>query len=131
MPTVSDKVGREFHFDRIRFKMDEALLQQAASEVLDETSGRAQLVFDRYCFLHFEKYRRNYEPSHFSRGRLLERFTQLYATYRRSIVVRVVVTEGALFEKYIGQPAEYIEQAVRLDPRSWVQAGLMLCSQEP
>lgn len=129
MTTVTDRVGRTFHFDQIRFRMDERLLQQAGAEVADQTKERAQLVFDRYCLLHLSKYGRNFEPAHFASGQLLPRFAPLYESPRPSIVVTVEITEGPLLERYIGMPPDYVEQAFRLDPKTWVAAGSVISQQ--
>lgn len=129
MSVVVDAIGREFKFDKIRFKFDEELLQQAASDVVAPARERAQSVFDRYCALHLAKYRRNFEPAHFAEGRLLDRYRDLYLRPGPSIRVTIEVTSGSLFERYIGQPFEHIEQAVRLDPVAWVRAGTVLAAQ--
>jgi hypothetical protein len=129
MTTVTDKVGRSFAFDRIRFRMDEDLLQQAAQEVVDVSKERGQMVFDRYCALHLFKYRRNFEPSHFSSGKLDERFRSLYDTPAPTIRVIVEIKAGPLFDQYIGQPTDYIEHAIRTDPRAWLSAGSVLTIQ--
>lgn len=129
MSKVVDAVGREFNFDRIRFSFDEDLLQQAGTEVVAQDRDRAQLVFDRYCVLHLAKYRRNFEPSHFASGKLLGRFRELYQNPAPAIFVTIEVTSGALFERFVGQPFEFVEQSVRLDPGAWVRAGVVRVEQ--
>lgn len=123
MSDVIDSIGRTFKFDQIRFKMDEALLQQASLEVRDQSRERGQLLFDRYCQLHLQKYRRNYEPSHFSSGRVNSRFKPLYENMAPAIMVTIDITSGALFDRYIGMPIEEIEAAIKRDPRTWLNAG--------
>lgn len=123
MGDVTDSIGRTFQFDRIRFKMDESLLQQAAQEVRDESRQRGQLVFDRYCRLHLLKYRRNYEPSHFANGRIDPAFQRYYDNPSPVISINIEITDGVLFDQYVGMPVEEIERAVRRDPRAWVNAG--------
>ena len=126
MASVQDRVGRVYKFDQIRYKMDEELLQQASQEVTVQTSERGQFLFDRYCTLHFAKYGRNYEPTHFSRGKLLPRFSALYDAKVPTIHIAIEVRSGPLFDRFIGQPADYVESAIRSDPRGWINAGTLV-----
>jgi len=120
MGNVIDSIGRTFSFDNIRFKMDESLLQQAALEVTDQSRQRGQFVFDRYCLLHYQKYLKNYEPTHFSNGRIDARYQHLYDNKTPVIRITIDITSGQLFAQYIGMPIEEIEAAIRRDPRAWV-----------
>lgn len=126
MATVQDRAGRAHEFDRIRFKMDETVLQQAAEEVVDQTSERAQLLFDRYCALHLAKYGRNYEPTHFANGKLNPRFHVLYARKAPTIRISIEVRSGPLFDRFVGQPPEYIESSFRSNPRAWLATGAVV-----
>ena len=128
MATVQDRAGRVHRFDQIRFKMDEALLQQASEEVVDQTSERVQLLFDRYCALHLVKYGRNYEPTHFASGKLIPRFHVLYEKQAPTIRISIEVRSGQLFDRFIGQPPEYIESSFRSDPRGWMVAGTVVAT---
>lgn len=130
MTKVVDSLGREFDFDVIRFCFDEELLQKASLQVINQDRRRGQLVFDRYCSLHLAKYRRNFEPTHFSRGKLLAQYAELYGNPAPVIRVSIEVSEGALFDRFIGQPFEHIEQSVRLDPGAWVRAGTLRAEQD-
>lgn len=123
MSEVFDALGRTFDFDRIRFKMDEELLQQAALEVPDKARQRGQLVFDRYCQLHRQKYLRNYEPGHFRNGRVDPRFQHLYDNPAPVIRITLDLTGGPLFDRFIGMPVADIEDAIKRDPRTWFAAG--------
>jgi hypothetical protein len=123
MADVIDSSGRTFSFDRIRFKMDESLLQQASLEVRDQTKGRGQLVFDRYCHLHLHKFRRNYEPAHFSNGCINPRYQYLYENQSPAIRITIDITSGDIFDQYIGTPIEEIEAAIKRDSRVWFNAG--------
>lgn len=129
MATVVDSVGREFSFDNIRFNFDEELLQHAGSDVVVEGRDRPQLVFERYCTLHRAKYRRNFEPSHFANGKLRASYRELYLNQTPLIRVTIEVSEGPLFERYVGQPVEHVEQSVRRDPGAWVRAGTVFAKQ--
>lgn len=126
MGVVTDRIGRTYTFDRIRFKMDEALLQQAAIGLVDETSERAQILFDRYCSLHLSKYGRNYEPTHFASGRLIPRFQAIYEQKAQVIRVVIEVRSGDLFDRYVGQPPNAIENSVRANPREWINAAAVV-----
>lgn len=131
MSEIVDNIGRTFSFDQIRFKMDESLLQQATSEVVSQNSReRPQLVFDRYCLLHHAKYLRNYEPAHFSNGRLKEEYRSIYDNKLPLIRISIDVANGALFNRYVGMPVEEIEAAVKRDPRAWFMAGKLIVVQQ-
>ena len=131
MSEVIDVIGRTFSFDYIRFKMDESLLQQAAREVTSQNGReRPQLVFDRYCSLHHAKYLRNYEPAHFSNGRLKEEYKAIYDNKSPLIRISIDVEKGTLFDQYVGMPIEEIEAAVKRDPRSWFSAGKLIVVQK-
>lgn len=130
MSEVQDSVGRTFKFDRIRFQMDDQLLQQAAGEVADQTSERGQLVFNRYCALHLSKYGRNYEPAHFGNGKLLPRFAALYTNLAPTIRISIEVRSGHLFDRFVGQPPDYIESSFRRDPHAWLANGVVLAKTE-
>lgn len=128
MAAVIDRTGRTHQFDRIRFKMDEALLQQAAVEVVDQTSERAQLLFDRYCLLHLAKFGRNYEPTHFANGVLLPQFRSLYEQRSPTIRIAIEVRAGSLFDRYVGQPPDAIESSFRANPREWLAAAAVVAT---
>ena len=123
MSQVKDSLGRTHIFSRIRFKMDELLLQQAAVDVTDDDGERAQAIFDRYQSLHCEKYGRIYDPSHFGTHGPLQRFAALYMSRPQSIRISVEVSSGDLFTRFVGAPITEIEAAVRRDPGSWIRAG--------
>lgn len=80
-------------------------------------------MFDRYSRLHLQKYRRNFEPIHFSNGRVDSLYSHLYDNSVPVISITIEVTNGALFDRYIGMPIEEIEAAIKRDPRAWVNAG--------
>ncbi len=128
MAAVVDRAGRTHEFDRIRFKMDEALLQQAAVEVVDQTSERAQLLFERYCSLHLAKFGRNYEPTHFANGKLLPRFRSIYEQQSPTIRISIEVRSGGLFDRYIGQPPDAIESSFRANPREWLATAAVIAT---
>lgn len=131
MATVIDSIGRSFDFDKIRFKWDDELMQQAAKEVLSQNGReRPQLLLDRYCQLHKAKYLRNYEPGHFSNGGLDSMYASLYENINPAIRITIDITQGELFEKFVGMPYEHVEAAVKRDPRAWVLAGNMRVEQK-
>lgn len=130
MSEVRDAAGRTYRFENIRLRMDEGLIKQAAEEVVDQTRARGQLLFDRYCALHLSRYGRNFEPLHFSNGRLLPRFASLYANSAPVIRITVELRAGQLFDRFVGQPPDFIEQAFRQDPRAWATSGEVLAKTE-
>lgn len=130
MTTVVDAIGRHFKFDAIRFKMDEALLQQAAGEVIEQSKERGQLVFERYCRLHFYKYHRNWEPFHFANGRLKPEMQAIYGERVQALRIVIDVTSGALFDRYVGMPIAEIEAAILRDPRAWVKSGRVVAIEQ-
>jgi hypothetical protein len=126
MTEVTDKIGRKFEFDRIRFKFDEELLRQAAIDVVDESRQRGQMVFDRYCELHLHKFQRNFEPSHFDNGRVLSRFSHLYTSPSPTIRITLEVSSGDLFDRYVGMPIDEIQASIRRDPAGWLRGSKMI-----
>jgi hypothetical protein len=121
MSIVRDDLGRVFDFDKIRWKMDEKVLQQAISEITDETTQRAQTLFDRYILLHRIKYRRAYEPGHFKSGRLRDDMEPLYSKPQPMLRITIDVKEGALLERFVGAPVDIIEAEFKRDPINWVK----------
>ncbi len=123
MSVVMDRAGRQHHFDRIRFKMDEELLRQAASEVDDGEKRRAQVLFDRYCAHHLLKYGRNYEPVHFAHGRIKPNYAYLYEKRPAAIRITLEVRSGPLFDAYVGQQPAYAEASFQRAPRDWMMGA--------
>lgn len=130
MPLVIDGVGRTHSFSKIRFKFDEELLHQASLDIVDE-ENRPQMVFNRYNNLHLLKYGRNFEPAHFSNGKLRNQYKSIYRNKPEKLRLILEVSSPELIQKYIGYPPSEIEAAFQRSPAEWVAGAAVIALEGP